>query len=142
MANTTGVAPVCNAPPEQPTFISKAPPFPQFVPPNPNDPVSIIAAIQALQIMMLNITNQIPPNNTIDGTSTGGGQNPTGGGGGSPKKPKKQQQDWEETDRTTQDVKVVNPEDDSQFVIVKEITSITFKRRNTDETFTLTRDHP
>ena len=140
MANTTGVAPICNAPPEQPDFTTKAPPFPQYVPPDPTNPVSIVAAIRALQIMMLNLNNQVPPNNTINGLPGGSGGGGGGGGGGKKKKP--QDQEWEETDRQTQLVKVVNPDDDSQFVIVKEITSITFERQATQEKITITRDPP
>jgi len=95
----------------------------------------------ALQLALQSLANQIPPNNTVNGfpvgsTSGGGG---SGGGGNRPKNPSEPDQ-WRESDRQTQNVKVVNPDDDSQFVIVKEIVSITFERDSTGEQIVIKRD--
>ncbi len=144
MANTKGVAPICNAPPEQPSFFTKPPISPNFSPPAANFP-SLVQSILHLQMAFQTLTNQSVVNNTINGVPTGtpgfgGGGGVPGfgrGGGGSPNQ---ETDNWKEQSRQTQNVKVVNPDDDSQFVIVKEITSITFTRESTGETITIKRD--
>ena len=148
MANTKGVAPICNAPPEQPTFLSKPPTFPHFSPPSADNIPSLVQSILHLQMAFQAITNQqTVVNNTINGFPATGGGVAAGGGGGVPGfgrggggSPNQITSDWTETSRQTQNVKVVNPDDDSQFVIVKEITSITFTRDATGEQFTIKRD--
>lgn len=144
MSNPKGVAPICNAPPEQPQFISKPPVFFRFTPPTADIP-SLTQAVLHLQQAVQALTNQSPPpNNTVPGfpagqSGAGGGGGVPGfgrGGGGQPQ----EDNNWTERSRQTENVKVVNPDDDSQFIIVKEITSITFERISTGEIITIKRD--
>lgn len=142
MPANTGVAPICNAKAEPPVFTPAAPPLPKFSTPNVNNPKSIVQAIMQLQQALTALTTPPAPNNTTPGSPIGGIAGPGGGvgggGGGKPKQPPDDQ--WRERSRVTQNVKVVNPDDDSQFVVVKEIVQIIFERPISGETITLTRD--
>jgi hypothetical protein len=144
-----GAAPICNANPDQPRFFSPNPSVFNFTPPNINSPESIIQTIIQLQRALTPLVNpptanNLPPNApaSAGGSGSGAGGGAGGGLGGGGKKPPAPPQDntWQETGRVTQNVKVVNPDDDSQFVIIKEIVSITMTRPSTGETFTLKRD--
>jgi hypothetical protein len=151
MAASTGVAPICNAPPSPEKFPVTTPTIFNFTPPNIRSPESVIQAILQLQQALQALANP-PPNAPLtsnqpsSSTGGGGGGLPgTGGGGvrfgGGGRAPTPLPDNmWQETGRNTQNVKVVNPDDDSQFVIVKEIVSITMTRPSTGETFTITRD--
>ncbi len=140
MPVNTGVAPICNAKAEPPVFTSVPPALPKFSVPDATNPHSLAKAIQQLQIALGAITNAAQPaNNTTPGSPVGGPGGGVGGGGGG-KQPPKDPNEWKETDRTTQNVKVVNPDDDSIFVVVKEIVSITFTRESTNEKITIKRD--
>src|SRR6185369_3788272 len=121
MPANLGVAPICNAKAE---------------PPDVSNPKSIIRSIQQLQTAINLITNQVTVNNVPDLFRPTGGQG--GQLGSSQTSPDQQNQpgDWIETNRVTQNVKVVNPDDDSQFVIVKEVTSITLTNSTTGDTIT------
>jgi hypothetical protein len=140
MPANTGVAPICNAKPEQPNFNSLLPATPRFSMPNFHNPRSLAAAILQLQQAVAALSGSSPPaNNTIGGSPIGGpGGGVAGGGGGKQVPP--DPNDWSETGRVTENVKVVNPDDDSQFVIVKEIVSITFERSSTGEKIVIKRD--
>ncbi len=136
-----GVAPICNAKPAPAVFKT-------IVPSQALTPVTadtMLPAIQQLQTAVAALTKKVPVNNTINALPVAAAD--TGGGSsdgllGGLKKPKKNPDDpqWEETQRNTQNVKVVNPDDDSQFVIVKEITFLEFTNSVTGETITLRRD--
>jgi hypothetical protein len=136
MPANLGVAPICNAKAEPPDFSVKPPTLPRFTVPDVSNPKSIIRSIQQLQTAINLITNQVTVNNVPDLFRPTGGQG--GQLGSSQTSPDQQNQpgDWVETNRVTQNVKVVNPDDDSQFVIVKEVTSITLTNSTTGDTIT------
>jgi hypothetical protein len=143
-----GAAPICNANADQPKFPAIPPTLFNFVTPDAKNPQSVAQAILQLQTALTALTHPTPPQNNLPpnvGAALGGGGGGGGGTlgfGGGGKKPPAPPPDnsWTEVDRSTENVKVVNPDDDSQFVIVKEIVSITMKRNSTGETFTLKRD--
>jgi len=141
MPTGTG-APICNAKAIQPQFPQTALQIPTFSVPNTGSPL-INLLIAQLQQAFQGLTNQLPQNNLAANPGGGGGIGGGGGGGGGKKKPQPKDPDqWQEKSRQTQNVKVVNPDDDSQFVIVKEITQIVFERPSTGEEITIYRDPP
>ena len=137
MPTNTGVAPICNAKAEPPEFFTKPPRLPHFAVPNERQPRSLVTAIQQLQQALAAITSPVPVNNTppIGGGFAGGPQGAVGGA----TSPGQQNQpgQWTEKSRETQNVKVVNPDDDSQFVIVKEIKTLTMENSTTGESIVL-----
>jgi hypothetical protein len=142
-----GAAPICNANPDQPTFPAVPPTLFNFVPPDANNPQSIAQAILQLQHALAALSNPAKPTNVAPALPMGGGAGAGSGGkggglGGGAKQPPQPPPDnqWQEKSRSTENVKVVNPDDDSQFVIVKEIVSITMIKPSTGDTFTLNRD--
>lgn len=101
--------------------------------PKAMDLPSVLRAVNTITQILQLITGQLPP------SSGGTGKMNTGGGGGAGKKkpPQKQTSNWEETNRVTEIVKVVNPDDEDQFVTFKQIKSITMENQNTGEQITL-----
>jgi hypothetical protein len=141
----TGAAPICNGNPDQPKFKAPAPTLFNFSPPTTSEPGSVVTSIFQLQQALTDITNPAAATNlpattpaAAGGAGKGAGAKSTGGG----KKKKNQPTDdeWREKSRKTENVKVVNPDDDSQFVIVKEIVNLVFERTSTGETITIKRD--
>jgi hypothetical protein len=150
VANPFGTAPVCNVNPPTPPPAANAPFIPAFVQPNIQDPQSIIAAIQQLQYALLAITGNVVPNNVPDqlpinnvavGNPPPGNRVIPGGGGGvghgstSTKSPKVQQSRFIELSRTNKTTKVSNPQDSSQFVMVKQVAGLTLRDKVTGETW-------
>ena len=140
MPANTGVAPVCNALAEPPSFATKPPPLPVYSVPSASNPQSIVRAVQQLQAAVAALAAAIPPNNvpSIGGFTPSAGGGVPGFGGTSPQK--QAPNDWTEVSRVTQNVKVVNPDDDSQFVIVKEIVQLIFEHSTTGERIVIKRD--
>jgi len=138
MPANTGVAPICNAKAEEPNFFTQPPRIPHFGIPAANGVSAIpgiISALQQLQNAVNQITTSGPPQNNVPQIQPGGGQG--GQLGGTDKHQQQQPGEWEVTARATQNVKVVNPDDDSQFVIVKETISITVQNSTTGQQIVL-----
>jgi hypothetical protein len=151
------VAAKCNAKQTQPSFPTQVPTVGNFTPPTIGDWSSIVQSILQLQWALIPVVNPPPANNTLPETSTtpglGSGAGGGGGGGGSdgtgnkdPKNttPKKKKPGnkvkWKQIDKRTQLVKIVNPDDDTQFVIVRRTISQTFENPSTGETLTINPD--
>lgn len=148
-------APVCSISSSQAVPSQRGLRFPAI--PKAMDLPSALQAIDALTQIVLVLSRQQPPifrnnlaPNTVAGQfAAGGGSSFRGGsaGGGEPgppgrageKGPPGKEKDpksgsWSETDRKTTTVKIVNPDDNEQFVIVERIESLTFTNRSTGET--------
>jgi hypothetical protein len=164
---SAGVAAICNAKQTQPTFPTAPPTIVNFTPPTIGDWSSVIQAILQLQWALIPIVNPPPLNNTLPeitvglGSGVGGGGSGGGGGGAGgnspgnkgkgnknpqnnqPQDPNKDKQNssnpvkWEQTNKVTELVKIVNPDDHSQFVIVRRTVTQTFKNPVTKETLTI-----
>ena len=160
-----GVAAICNAKQTSPDFPVKVPPVVNFTPPTIGDWSSVIQAILQLQWALIPIVNPPPLNNMLPeisahGGGGGGGFGSGAGGGGAggnspgnkgkgnknpknnqPKDPNKKNSSnpvkWEQTNKVTELVKIVNPDDHSQFVIVRRTVTQTFKNPVTKETLTI-----
>jgi len=160
-----GVAAICNAKQTSPDFPVKVPPVVNFTPPTIGDWSSVIQAILQLQWALIPIVNPPPLNNMLPeisahGGGGGGGFGSGAGGGGAggnspgnkgkgnknpknnqPKDPNKKNSSnpvkWEQTNKVTELVKIVNPDDDSQFVIVRRTVTQSFKNPATGETLTI-----
>jgi len=159
-----GVAAICNAKQTSPDFPVKVPPVVNFTPPTIGDWSSVIQAILQLQWALIPIVNPPPLNNMLPEISAhgggGGGFGSGAGGGGAglnspgnkgkgnknpknnpPKDPNKNNSSnpvkWEQTNKVTELVKIVNPDDDSQFVIVRRTVTQSFKNPATGETLTI-----
>jgi len=124
-------APVCLIQP----VISTSQPPPLVMPsiPQANDLASALAAINALSTALRYIQSQLPPNTpNIQGP---GGMISTNSKKGGPAK----QGRWNQLARVTEQVKVTNPSDSTQFVIIDRIKSLTMKDSVTGETWVWTR---
>jgi hypothetical protein len=140
MPANTGVAPICNAKAEEPSFFTQPPRIPHFGIPTVggiNAIPGILSALQQLQQAVNQIVTSGPPQNNIPQIPNKPGSGSGGNLGGTDKNQQQQQGEWEVTARQTQNVKVVNPDDDSQFVIVKETTSITVENSTTGQRIVL-----
>ena len=151
----SGMAPVCNVNPPAPPPKSAAPFLPSFTPPSPDNPQSIVAAIIQLQYALIaitgsNVPNNVPvelsPLNVVAGNPPPGSL-PSGGGstttssstttGGSGKKstnnPKHNYGEFIEVpnSRVYKLVKVMNPQNHSQYVMVKQIMHLTMRDKIT-----------
>lgn len=140
MGSSTGVAPVCNAIPPKPTFITPVRLIPSFTVPNVNDPQSIIMALVELQTALIAITQPPPLNNIPNGPNqfSSSTQSSTVHSDNSSSK----HHDFSESHRVTRNVKVVNPTDSEQYVIVKEIMQLAFKNPATGQKLTWNRNNP
>jgi hypothetical protein len=145
----TGVAPVCNAKADQPKFTPKVTPLGSFIPVSVTDPTSITTAIQQIQQTLTTLTNTTTTNPaTLPGGSysgsAGGPSYLTGGGYGNNTQDKTQNKaskegKWRETKRVQERVKIVNPDDDSQYVTFRRINKLVFTNSATGETLTWSR---
>lgn len=132
------VAPVCpisrsQAVPGQPGIMLPSIPKAMDLP-------SVIMAVNAITQILINMT--VPPR--AGGVSpiqlgTPALAKPTGGVAASGVSGKASRGTWFETDRQTEVVKVVNPDDDTQFVTFERINSITMTNSSTNESLTWTR---
>ena len=122
MSNT---APVCEIQP----VISTAQPAPPKVPsiPPATDLASALNAINALAAAMRYVLSHLPPPNP----------NPQGSGGGNTQAPALGR--WNQVNRSTAQVKVTNPQDPSQYVIIDRINSLTMRDSKTGETWVWSR---
>lgn len=118
---------------------------------------SILQAINAIRMILQHLLGGPGggpggSNNSLHSNSFGPGgggapKNPTSNPPGGPKtpktnpnpQPKPTKSNWTETSRATESVKVVNPNDDTQYIIFQRINSITFKDNTTGSTFVWTR---
>lgn len=120
-------APVCAIiPPDQP-----GEPTAKTVPTIPvaRDLASALAAINAITAW---INAQQQPKRTAQGTGGGGTTIPPKP---TPKQPQPQQGRWNEITRQTQKVKIVNPQDPTQFVEVEQLTKLVMQDSQTKETW-------
>lgn len=119
-------APICNITPPAPPSVTPVTGLPAI--PVATDLGSLIAAVNAIR-QVLNQMNHVIPT-VIEGFS-----NTT-----KPQKknPKPQTANFQEvtTKRVTKTVKVSNPQDPTQYVMVKQITGLTFQNSQTKETIT------
>ena len=121
-------APVCLIEPvisDQQPDEAKFPPIPQAV-----DLASAMRAINTLSGIVRTIIGQVGPSSNTGGSGSGGS-----GGGGSKKKPAPQGR-WIQKSITRKDVKVTNPDDPSQFVIVSRVENLTMRDTVTGEAWT------
>lgn len=140
MGSNTGVAPVCNATPPKPTFTTPVRLIPSFTVPNVNDPQSLVMALVELQTALIAITQPPPLNNIPNGPNQFSSS--TQSSTVTSNKSSSRKHDFKEEHRVTRNVKVVNPTDSEQYVIVKEITQLDFKNPATGQKLTWHRTNP
>jgi hypothetical protein len=99
------------------------PPLPPLPPPATDLP-SALQAINTLRQIIMQLTNQIPDNNTGGG---GGGRRPDQGAFAASNSKKSGNFVEQRQLRVTKKVRVFNPQDHTQFVDVEQITSQTFR---------------
>jgi hypothetical protein len=132
MAQTKVAGGVCNITPIIPPSAKGPPTLPSI--PTPTDLQSALQAIKALTQIVYALTGQsgnqggygsqggkfivLPQQSNGGGGGSGGGQNQSGGKG-----------NFQEvkSERVSQTIKVYNPQDNSQYVTVNQITGLTFR---------------
>ena len=135
MSNPVG--PVCHIPPTnqranpQPKNIPGLPGPVQVTPGNiPGTLDQFAAMLNAMRMMLLQLAGQTPQKPTDNGGTTNNVV---------PKKSDEKSR-WAEESRTTEQVKVYNPDDKSQYITVERINKLTMKDAVTGQTWTWDRN--
>lgn len=117
--------PVCNLNSKLTLAQPMAPTFPQI--PVAMDQASTQAAVNTMRQILLNMLNPSTGNNTLTPNNPPGSDTSPGGTSGEATKPG----DFNEVPgtRQTKKVKVSNPQDANQFVMVEQVTGVTFKNK-------------
>ncbi len=97
---------------------------------------AIVALTQAVTLMASS-TSTAPTNNLVEPNAKTKKLGPQFSGKKASDNKNQNTQRYVEVDRVTQKVKVVNPDDDTQFVIVERLTSVTFLDKLTGTTIQL-----
>lgn len=130
-------APVCHISPDEAIASRGRVRFPSIPP--AVDLTTALLAIKALTAIIIQLTGQqtlqgVPG---IVGARGAGGVSGAGGSPGGPGKDGKpgKEGNWVEVDRQTQKKKITNPDDDSQFVYIQQITQLQMKDTVTGNTW-------
>jgi hypothetical protein len=122
MANGAPVCPVSKS-----EAIAGQPPAQQTIVPAVDLPSAIMALNQIAQILQTLPKNNLAPAFIPAPGASSSGQSGSGGGG-------RVKPGWEEVERTTDHVRVINPDDDSVSVPLDRISHLLFRERKTQVT--------
>lgn len=121
-------APICHVP--VPTPIDQPDGIQNPSIPIATDLASALSAINAMRMILMRLANLQP---RFDGSGQGPGGHGGRIGGPSKQNPNKKLGRWNEVNRTTEKVRVFNPQDKEQYVDVQRINSITMQDSITGE---------